>query len=148
MRFLLRSVFSSTFGAYRRYRFFCRARTGQEKPSDRCEAFAGWASNLYGLPNRKLPIVLTSFCPEIYRKIEFPRMPLAFASTLGGTLTMIGSAANLLASDCARALEPAVELGFFALSLGWNPWEKSQNQWPQPLKAASKGFFVSLKCCM
>jgi len=28
-------------------------------------------------------------------------MPLAFASTLGGTLTMIGSAANLLASDCA-----------------------------------------------
>jgi len=45
-------------------------------------------------------------------------MPLAFASTLGGTLTMIGSAANLLASDCARALEPAVELGFFALSLG------------------------------
>jgi len=43
-------------------------------------------------------------------------MPLAFASTLGGTLTMIGSAANLLASDCARALEPAVELGFFALT--------------------------------
>ena len=43
---LLRSIFSSTFGAYR---IFCRAWTGQEKPSDRCEAFAGWVSNLYGL---------------------------------------------------------------------------------------------------
>jgi len=45
-------------------------------------------------------------------------MPLAFASTLGGTLTMIGSAANLLASDCAtladlRGIEPG-----FPKSLG------------------------------
>lgn len=43
-------------------------------------------------------------------------MPLAFASTLGGTLTMIGSAANLLASDCARNLKDPVELGLFALT--------------------------------
>lgn len=43
-------------------------------------------------------------------------MPLAFASTLGGTLTMIGSAANLLASDCARSLKDPVELKLFALT--------------------------------
>ena len=43
-------------------------------------------------------------------------MPLAFASTLGGTLTMIGSAANLLAQDCARSLQPPVELEFLSLT--------------------------------
>ena len=43
-------------------------------------------------------------------------MPLAFASTLGGTLTMIGSAANLLAQDRARLLEPPVELDFLSLT--------------------------------
>ncbi|CAK8989801.1 Putative sulfur deprivation response regulator, partial [Durusdinium trenchii] len=43
-------------------------------------------------------------------------MPLAFASTLGGTLTMIGSAANLLAQDCARELPTPVELSFFSLT--------------------------------
>ena len=43
-------------------------------------------------------------------------MPLAFASTLGGTLTIIGSAANLLAHDRARALDPPVDIGFFDLT--------------------------------
>ena len=43
-------------------------------------------------------------------------MPLAFASTLGGTLTIIGSAANLLAHDRARALDPPVNIGFFELT--------------------------------
>ncbi|CAE7874327.1 SAC1 [Symbiodinium necroappetens] len=43
-------------------------------------------------------------------------MPLAFASTLGGTLTIIGSAANLLAHDRARALDPPVTIGFFDLT--------------------------------
>ena len=96
--------------------------------------------SIWVIPNRKLPIVLTNFCPEIYRKFECPRMPLAFASTLGGTLTMIGSAANLLASDCARALEPAVELGFFALSLGWNPWEDNKINDLSPWRPLVKDF--------
>lgn len=96
--------------------------------------------SIWVIPNRKLPIVLTNFCPEIYRKFECPRMPLAFASTLGGTLTMIGSAANLLASDCARALEPAVELGFFALSLGWNPWEDNKINVLSPWRPLVKDF--------
>jgi len=43
-------------------------------------------------------------------------MPVAFASTLGGTMTIIGSAANLLAQDRARMLQPPIELGFFELT--------------------------------
>eukprot|EP00930_Biecheleria_cincta_P037246 TRINITY_DN25541_c0_g1_i1.p1 TRINITY_DN25541_c0_g1~~TRINITY_DN25541_c0_g1_i1.p1 ORF type:complete len:581 (-),score=107.06 TRINITY_DN25541_c0_g1_i1:31-1674(-) len=43
-------------------------------------------------------------------------MPVAFASTLGGTITIIGSAANLMAQDRARMLQPPIELGFFELT--------------------------------
>mmetsp|Transcript_21080 Transcript_21080/g.33987 ORF Transcript_21080/g.33987 Transcript_21080/m.33987 type:complete len:702 (-) Transcript_21080:93-2198(-) len=44
-------------------------------------------------------------------------MPLAYASTLGGTLTVIGSAANLVASANARELKPPVTIAFFDLTL-------------------------------
>eukprot|EP00929_Paragymnodinium_shiwhaense_P039949 TRINITY_DN20905_c0_g1_i1.p1 TRINITY_DN20905_c0_g1~~TRINITY_DN20905_c0_g1_i1.p1 ORF type:complete len:730 (-),score=126.25 TRINITY_DN20905_c0_g1_i1:131-2320(-) len=43
-------------------------------------------------------------------------MPLAYASTLGGTLTVVGGAANLVAASITKKLDPPVHIACFDLT--------------------------------